>query len=185
MSTSNVNVPRSGFFTSQFWLGLLGILAAFVLQSFNITLPKEISDFFPVWINEHGSTVAVLLIVGVVAAYIAILSFIQSHTMRNKGIDKIPGKPVRKGGKLFYQTSEFWLGLVTIGLGYLETNNVLPFVTDAGNAHDTGALMIALIYTFARSQLKQAYMTAQADNEKVDAAATASTTSSSAPSASR
>ena len=151
--------PKSGFFTLQFWVGLAAVVGTFVLGvlGVNINLTQFANS------DTFRSGIVGVSVVGVIGAFIAISSWIETRTVRRT--DNVPaGKSTPAKNKVFFQTSEFWLGLVSVVLSYVEQSKILPFSTDVQHATSTTTLVIALIYTFARSQLKQAYSQAQADH---------------------
>jgi len=153
-------LPKSGFTSVQFWLGLLAVVGTFILGQVGINVNLSFLNNLPPIIKDN--IVPGVVVTGLVVAFIAISSYIETRTVRRVGTAGVkPGKPAPKGGKWFFQTSEFWLGLLTVVLSYLETSGKLPFKTDVRQATDTTTLVIALVYTFARSQLKQAYIDAQ------------------------
>ena len=161
MATPTKLAPKSGFTTPQFYIGLLAVVGTFVLGLFgaNIDLTK-LPDFVK---NLLGSNIVLgAIVVAVIAGFIAVSSWVETNTVRKVGPTK--GRPAKH--EAFYQTSEFWLGLVTVVLSYLDSTGALKTVfhitTDVHAATNTTTLVIALVYTFARSQLKQAYANAQA-----------------------
>jgi hypothetical protein len=167
MTPSTVNAPKSGFRTPQFWISLLAIIATFILSTIGVTLPS--SDTFnnlPDWLKNN--IVPGVILVGIVVLVIAVWSWIETRTVRIKGIaDK--GVQLKKHGKYFWQTSEFWLGFITVVLNYLQDalkdNPNFKFAQGVHASTDTTTLLLALVYMFARAQLKQAYVAAQtADN---------------------
>lgn len=153
-------LPKSGFSSVQFWLGLLAVVGTFILGQAGINVNLSFLNNLPPILKDN--IVPGVIVTGLVGAFIAFSSYIETRTVRRVGTAGVKaGKPAPKGGKWFFQTSEFWLGLVTVILSYLETSGKLPFKTDVRQATDTTTLVIALVYTFARSQLKQAYIDAQ------------------------
>lgn len=158
--------PRSGFRSPQFFLGLGTVLLTFVLSFNGITLPGNLAKI----LSDAASNNIVpgVIAIAVVAGLIAVTFWLETRNVRRKGTSAVkPGKPIPAGGKPFYQTSEFWLGLVTVGLNYLESTKLLDKYTIlhfSPNASVT-TMAIALVYTFARAQLKQAYINAQETDE--------------------
>ena len=151
--------PKSGFFSWQFWVGLLAVVGTFLLGEFGYKIDLTQFSKLPDFVK---SGIVGVTVVGIIGAFIAISSWIETRTIRRN--DTVPpGKSTPAKKKVFYQTSEFWLGLVSVVLSYVEQSKILPFTTDVQHATSTTTLVIALIYTFARSQLKQAYAQAQAD----------------------
>jgi hypothetical protein len=156
-------MPKSGFGSLQFILGLLAVIVTFVLGQFGIQiqkgLPSSIQQFIAN-VLEHNNVVVGAIVVALIGGFIALSSWIETNTVKTKGPPPNKSKPAAVIGRPFYQTSEFWLGLITVVLNYLHDSGV--FAPDVHNSTDTATLLIALVYTFARSQLKQAYANAQA-----------------------
>jgi hypothetical protein len=164
-ATSTTVYPRSGFFSSQFWVGLLAVLATFVLGEYGKQLGQALpTDQITKILEGQTNLVVGVLIVGVIAAFISISSWIETRTVVKSG----PGKNShpRPARKPFYETSEFYLGLVTIVLNYLHDTGV--FAPDVSASTSTTTLVVAFLYTFARAQLKQAYANAQAEEAKAE-----------------
>jgi hypothetical protein len=151
--------PKSGFFTWQFWVGLAAVLGTFILGETGIKVDLSFLNNLPD--SVRNGIVPGVVIVGAVGLFIALSSWIETRTVKQDGVPATPNKSVPAKHKPFYQTSEFWLGLITVVLNYLHDSGV--FAPDVRASTDTTTLLIALIYTFARSQLKQAYSQAQAD----------------------
>jgi|GEM_PF-3400880 len=166
--TGALPAPKSGFLTVQFWLGLITVVATFLLKQFGQQLGINIDTSFltnlPDWLK--GNIVPGVIGVGVVTAFIVISSWIETRNVRTRGTapGAQPATTTRKGGKVFFETSEFWLGLVTVVLSYLEDNHVIDAANPFHASTGTTTLVLALIYTFARAQLKQAYAAAQANH---------------------
>ncbi len=156
MASSATTLPRSGFLSPQFWLGFLAVVGTFVLGQFGIPLNLNFINNLPSSVRD--SIVPGVVIVGAIIVYIVISSHLQTRKVR-KGTAQ-PGHPAPKGGKMFWQTSEFWLGLLTVSLNYLHDTG--RFAPDVHASTNTSTLVVALVYTFARSQLKQAYASAEA-----------------------
>jgi NADH:ubiquinone oxidoreductase subunit 6 (subunit J) len=153
-SAASLRAPKSGFMTVQFWVGLLAVVVTFVLGSVGIQLPGQAQT----WLSNLPSWIVPGVIgVGIVAAFIYISSAIETRSLKKNGA--APNATI-KTNKLFFETSEFWLGLVTVVLSYLHDSGV--FAPDVHNSTNTTTLVIALVYTFARGQIKQAYDNAKA-----------------------
>ena len=156
MASPTKLAPKSGFTSPQFYIGLLAVVGTFVLGSlghpFDLTkLPSFIQNLL-----ANNNIVLGAIVVVVIAGFIALSSWIETNTVRKVGPTK--GRPAKH--EAFYQTSEFWLGLVTVVLNYLHDTGVFaPDITHGSTS--TATLVIALVYTFARSQLKQAYAQSQ------------------------
>lgn len=157
MASPTKLAPKSGFTSPQFYIGLLAVVGTFVLGQFGnqIGLGK-LPDTLKNIISGNTNLVVGAIVVILIAGGIALSSYLETRTVRQVGPTK--GRPATH--EAFYQTSEFWLGLVTVVLNYLHDTGV--FAPDVRNSTSTATLVIALIYTFARSQLKQAYDRAQA-----------------------
>lgn len=164
-STITALTPRSGFFSAQFWIGLLAVVGTFTLGEYGQQIGKQLPlDFIQKMFHDQPNIIVGVLVVGAIAAFISISSFLETRTVRKSGVKN--GKPTPFGGKQFYATSEFWLGLLTVVLNYLHDTGV--FAPDIhSNATDTTTMLVALLYMFGRAQLKQAYSHAQADDQKV------------------
>ncbi len=161
MASPNTKVmPKSGFTTPQFYIGLLAVVGTFLLGQFGSQIGLNgLSDTLQKVLRDQTNLVVGAIVVALVAGFIAFSSWIETNTVRKNGVgDK--GKPATKLVRPFYQTSEFWLGLITVVLNYLHDTGV--FAPDVHQSTDTATLMIALVYAFARAQLKQAYANAQA-----------------------
>ena len=161
MATTSTPAPKSGFLSPQFWVGLITILATFALGQAGVSVPSNITDVvknLPNW--AQNDLVPGVIAVGLVTIFIAVTTYIETRTVRTKGT--APVNNVRKGGKRFYQTSEFYLGAITIILNYLQDSGV--FAPDVRHSTSTTTLLIALVYTFGRAQLKSAYATSQTTN---------------------
>jgi uncharacterized membrane protein YfcA len=151
-------LPQSGFRSPQFWLGLVAVVGVFILGTLNIHVDTSFINNLPSWAKDN--LVPGAIVVGIVAAFIVISSYIETRTVARKGIDGKPTSVAPKGRRLFFQTSEFWLGLITVILGYLQDSGIAPSLRSSTS---TTTFVIALAYTLARSQLKQAYISAQQD----------------------
>jgi hypothetical protein len=152
--------PKSGFASWQFWLGLAAVLGTFILGALGVKLDLTQLSKLPDFVK---SGIVGVSVVGVIGAFIAISSWLETRTIRRN--DTVPsGKGAPARNKVFYQTSEFWLGLISVVLSYLEQAKALPFAANVQDATSLTTLVIALVYTFARSQLKQAYAQAQQDH---------------------
>ncbi len=161
--TTTKLAPKSGFFTWQFWVGMATVVGTFILGQAGIPLNLSFLDKLPDTVRN--GIVPGVVVVGAIGLFIAISSYLETRMIRKTDtVPTAPGKSVPAKTKAFYQTSEFWLGLVTVALSYVEDAHVLPFPTDVRASTTTTTMLIALIYTFARSQLKQAYSHAQADH---------------------
>jgi hypothetical protein len=156
-------MPKSGFGSPQFILGLLAVVGTFLLGQFGLKiqqiLPSNILQFVQN-VLSHNDFVVGAIVVAAIAGLIALSSYIETNTVKTKGPPAKGSRPAAVIGRPFYQTSEFWLGLLTVVLNYLHDSGILA--PDVHNSTDTATLLIALVYTFARSQLKQAYANAQA-----------------------
>lgn len=163
-STLTSLLPRSGFFSAQFWLGLLAVVGTFTLGEYGQQIGQKLPlDFIQKLFHEQQNLVVGVVILGAIAAFISISSYLETRTVRKIGVKS--GKPAPFGGKPFYTTSEFWLGLLTVVLNYLhDTGAFAPDIHS--NATDTTTMLVALLYTFGRAQLKQAYANAQAEDQK-------------------
>ncbi len=156
-SSSTRLAPRSGFTSPQFYLGLVAVVGTFALGQFGtqLNLPGFLQNILTSITNNNIVLGAV--VIAVVAGLIALSSWVETRTIKQNGPTK--GRPAST--HQFWQTSEFWLGLVTVVLNYLHDTGVFaPDITHGSTT--TTTLLIALVYTFARSQLKQAYANAQA-----------------------
>src|SRR5450631_4143713 len=151
---ASLPAPKSGFMTVQFWVGLAAVVVTFVLGSVGIQVPSQVQNVFN---NLPGWAVPGVIGVGIVAAFIYISSAIETRSVKKNGT--APNSTI-KTNKPFFETSEFWLGLITVTLSYLHDSGV--FAPDVRSSTGTTTLVIALVYTFARGQIKQAYDSAKA-----------------------
>lgn len=154
--------PKSGFGTSQFILGLLAVIGTFLLGQFGGDIQKNLpASLKQIIANLLSHNIVIgAIVVALIGGFIALSSWIETHTVKTKGPPPNKSRPAPPTPRPFYQTSEFWLGLITVVLNYLHDSGV--FAPDVHQSTDTTTLLIALVYTFARSQLKQAYADAQA-----------------------
>ncbi len=162
--TMTTAAPRSGFRSPQFWLGLVSVLLTFALGYNGIVLPSNLGDL----INKayNSGVVPGVIAAAIVAGIIAISLYVETRMVRKNGPTAgKPGKPYPVGGKPFYRTSEFWLGFITVGLNYLDTIPQLDQYVHIRPSASTTTLVIALIYGFARAQLKQAYANSQDEDD--------------------
>ncbi len=159
-SSTRLPAPRTGFQTWQFWVGLLSVVATFFLGEYGSKLGINIQDILNRLPDGLKTGVVPGVIgVGVIAAFIIISSAIETRTIKRKGTASHANI---KTNKPFWETSEFWLGLVTVTLNYLHDTGVFAPDTQLHNSTATTTLVIALVYMFARSQIKQAYDNAKA-----------------------
>jgi hypothetical protein len=158
VSPTRLPAPKTGFMTWQFWLGLLAVVATFLLGQFGAKLPFNIQDIINRLPDGFKTGIVPGVVgVGIIAAFIIISSAMETRTIKRNGA--APHANI-KTNKPFWSTSEFWLGAVTVVLNYLHDSGV--FAPDVHNSTDTTTLVIALAYMFARSQIKQAYDNAKA-----------------------
>lgn len=163
MASSPRVYPRSGFTSWQFWTGLAAVLGTFALGQYGSNIGVNltgITDALNTFAKGNQGIVIGAIVVSAVTLFIAISSWFETRTIRTKGTSAVkPGMTIHAGTKPFYTTSEFWLGAVTVVLSYLHDTGV--FAPDVHSSTNTATLVIALIYTFARAQIKQAYLNAQ------------------------
>lgn len=152
-ATTAKSVTKSGFFSSQFWVGFVSVVGAFVLGQYGNQLGQLIPQQLLDLLGGQKNITAGLIVVGLVALFISVSSWLETRGIRINGT--AAAKTTKGTKKPFYQTSEFWLGLITVVLNYLHDTGT--FAPDVTAYTSTTTVVVALIYTFARSRLKDAY----------------------------
>jgi len=166
MATPNKNstlvAPKSGFTSPPFYLGLIVVVGTFVLGQYGGdlgSLAKNLPKFF----SDQSGLVAGVIVIGLAALLIYVSSIFETRNIQKNGPK--PNSPQAKASpKPFYETSEFWLGLVTVALNYLHDTGT--FAPDVRPATTTTSLIIALVYTYTRARIKESYLAAQAADQQ-------------------
>lgn len=140
--------PRPGFTRPEFWFSFLTVICTFILGQLGISskwlqsLPGE-DNWLPI------------VVAAAIGLYILISTFIKTRLARVARNLPVAGEIEIKTHQLI-QTSEFWLGLTTVTIKFLQESKVAG--ESINSSVTTTFLVLAIVYALSRAQLKQAYM---------------------------